>query len=122
MITPHRVQATDELREEVEFLSTAFLAARVGPWEFHPGLGAIYLSPQWAELFGIDPLPERFTDYLALIDPSDRERVAGEVLRIFLLGEADRWESRHRLAGRVIISRAVRVRPGRAIGADIDIT
>ena len=116
------LQALDELRDEVEFLSLALSAARVGPWELYPGLGAIYLSPQWVEIFGVDPLPERFTEYLGLIDPSDRERVAGEVLRIFLCGEGNRWESRHRLAGRVIISRAVAVRSGRVIGADIDVT
>jgi hypothetical protein len=111
-----------ELWEEVEFLTVALSAARAGPWELYPGLGAIYLSPQWADLFGVNPVPERVTQYLALIDPSDRERVAGEMKRIFLLGEAERWESRHTLAGRVVISRAIRVRPGRAIGADIDIT
>ena len=91
MIAPNRLQATDELRDEVEFLTLALSAARVGPWELYSGLGAIYLSDQWGEIFGVDPLPERFTDYLALIDPQDRERVAGEVLRTFLLGEADRW-------------------------------
>ena len=115
-------QALDELRDEVGFLSLALSAALVGPWELYPGLGAIYLSPQWAETFGVDPLPERLTEYLALIDPADRERVAGELKRVFLLGEVDRWESRHRLAGRTVVSRAIRVRPGRAIGADMAVT
>lgn len=110
------------LREEVEFLSLAFSVARVGPWELWPGLGLIYVSRQWAEIFEVDPLPERFTEYLALIAPSDRERVAGEVLRAFLLEETDQWESRHRLAGRRVICRAEAVGPGRVVGVDLDVS
>ena len=63
------IQIIDELRGKLDFLTLALSAACVGPWEMYPGLGAIYLSPQWAEIFKVNPLPERFTDYLALIDP-----------------------------------------------------
>ncbi len=112
----------DQLNEEVAFLNSALFVARMGPWEFYPGLGAIYLSAQWAAIFGIEKPPERFTEYLALIDPSDRKRVAGEIKRIFLLGEGNQWESRHRLAGRVIHSRALAAEPGRVVGVDMDIS
>ncbi len=88
-------EADDELRDEVAFLTASLSAVRAGPWEFHPDLGTIYLSALWAEIFGVDPPPERFLDYLALIDPQDRARVSRETQRIFLFGEADRWESRH---------------------------
>ncbi len=121
MVSAKGPQTNDELRDEVEFLGDVLSAVRAGPWELYPRLEAIYLSPTWAAMFGIEKPPNRFADYLALIDPSDRDRVASETERIFLLGEGDRWESRHRLAGRVVVSRAVLVRPNRVVGADIDV-
>jgi len=121
MVSDKGPQPNDEFRDELAFLRDVLSAVRAGPWELYPSLGAIYLSPAWAAMFGIEKPPDRFSDYVTLIDPSDRERVASETERIFLLGEGDRWESRHRLAGRVIVSRAVLTRPNRVIGADIDV-
>ena len=98
------------------------LVARIGPWRLYPGLAKIEVSPQWVELFAVAKPPMTFPEYLRLLDPDDRERVAGETKTAFLMGEAKHWESTFRRSGQVILARAVAITPGRVIGVDIDIT
>ena len=74
------------------------------------------------ELFAISRPPATFPEYLNLIDPDDRERIAAETKRVFLLGEAKHWQSTFHRAGHLILVRAVAISPGRSIGVDIDIT
>jgi hypothetical protein len=66
--------------------------------------------------------PETFPEYLRLIDPDDRARIAEETERAFLLGEAKNWQATFRRNGLVILARAKAVSPGHVIGVDIDVT
>lgn len=98
----------DTFQDPTAFLKQAVLVARIGPWRLYPGLAKIEVPPQWVELFRVDKPPTTFPQYLALIDPDDRNRVAGETKRALLMGEAKHWESTFQRSGRVI-------------GVDIDI-
>ena len=110
------------LPQRIIFLKQAITIARVGPWKLYPGLAEIEMSFEWIELFAVTRPPATFPEYLKLIDPDDRQRVAAETKHVFLLSEAKRWESTFRRAGRLILARAVAISPGHVIGVDIDIT
>jgi|GEM_PF-4296162 len=116
------ISAAELFRDPVASLNRATLVARVGPWKLYPGLAKIEVSPEWVELFSVAKPPTTFPEYLRLLDPDDRERVAGETKRAFLMGEAGHWETTFQRSGRVILARAVASTPGRVIGVDIDIT
>ena len=98
------------------------MVARIGPWKLYPGIAEIIMSFEWGELFAIARQPTTFPEYLRLIDPDDRQRVAAETKRVFLLGESRHWESTFRRANRLIQARAVAISPGHVIGVDIDVT
>jgi hypothetical protein len=71
--------------------------------------------------------PETFPEYLAMIEPGDRERVAAGASRAFLTcggagGALPRWEATFRRGGLVILARAEAVSPGHVVGVDIDVT
>jgi hypothetical protein len=74
--------------------------------------------------------PETFPEYLGMIRPGDRERVASGALRAFLTGDGaggasdalPRWEATFRRGGLVILARAKAVSPGYVVGVDIDVT
>ncbi len=110
------------LPQRIIFLKQAMTIARIGPWKLYPGLAEIVVSSEWVKLFAVARPPRTFPEYLHLIDPDDRQRVAGETKNVFLMGEAKHWESTFRRSGRVIFARAVAISPGRVIGVDIDIT
>ena len=116
------ISAAEVFRDPVSSLNQAALVAGIGPWRLYPGLAEIEVSAQWMELFCVDRPPTTFREYLALLDPDDRERIGGEVLEVFLMGKAKHWESTFQRSGRVILVRAVAISPGRVIGVDIDIT
>ena len=93
------VSSSDTLQDPAAFLKQAVLVARIGPWRLYPGLARIEVSPQWVEVFRVDKPPTTFPQYLALIDPDDRKRVAGETKRAFVMGEAKHWESTFQAIG-----------------------
>ena len=110
------------LPQRIIFLKQTMTIARVGPWKMYPGLAQVVMSSEWVELFAVAKPPVTFPEYLRLIDPDDRQRVAAEAKHVFLMGEAKHWQSTFRRSGRLILARAVAISPGHVIGVDIDIT
>ena len=110
------------LPQRIVFLKQAMTTARIGPWKLYPGLAEIIMSSEWVKLFALAKPPMTFLEYLRLIDPDDRKRVAAEAKHVFLLGEAKHWQSTFRRSGRLILARAVAISPGHVIGVDIEIT
>ena len=116
------ISHSDAIEIPEAVLRQVVLVGRVGPWRLYPGLAKIEVSSQWMKLFRIDEPPMTFPEYLQLIRPDNRERIAGETKRAFLMSEARHWESTFQRSGRLILVRAFAMTPGRVIGVDIDIT
>jgi len=112
----------DSFGSEVAFLKRAVVIGRAGPWWFYPGIAKVEMSPEWVELFSNDKPPRTFPEYLSLIDPDDRSRIAMETKFVFLMGEVKCWKSTFRRSGQLILARALAISPGHVIGVDIDIT
>ena len=75
------------LPHRIIFLKKAMTTARAGPWKLYPGIARIVMSFEWLELFAVASLPTTFPDYLKLIDPDDRQRIAAETKRVFLMSQ-----------------------------------
>ncbi|MBN1910944.1 MAG: hypothetical protein JW818_14455, partial [Pirellulales bacterium] len=83
----------------------------------------IEVSAEWEALFSNGRPPKTFPEYLRLIDPSDRRRIAVETAHAFLLTTPLRpWHSTFYRSGRLILALATPVSPGRVLGLDIDLT
>lgn len=90
----------------------------------------LYWSPQLCELYGLDAPPEGADDYLQLIHPADRARVASDRLRF--IAEGDGFDHEFRIvrpAGeiRTIVDRGRTIRDSkggalRLEGVNIDVT
>ncbi len=121
--SPHKMVPNPlTLPQRIVFLKQAMTTARIGPWKLHPCIAEIIMSSEWMKLFAVAKPPRTFLEYLRLIDPDDRKRVAAETNRVFMMGEAKHWESTFRRSGCLILARAVAISPGHVIGVDIDIT
>jgi PAS domain S-box-containing protein len=114
-------------------LTLALDAAQMGTWEWDVASGAIHWSDGVAPMFGVaaGEFPGGFEDYLALIHPEDRTRVATGVERAVGSGSTD-YSVEHRivwpdgtvrsLACRGRVDRDALGKPTRMAGTVVDIT
>ncbi len=76
-------ERTLALRERERLLRLAQQASDAGSWSWEPGSGVVTWSPEIFDLLGLDPLRDAgtasFEGFLALVHPSDRERLAQAV-------------------------------------------
>src|SRR6185369_3828777 len=103
------------LHESDERLRSAMNAARMGSWDWLIEQDEISWSPQ---MFGVFGVPEasfdrKFSSYLALVHPDDRERAQHDV-EACLRGESEELAFEHRVQGSDGVLRWVEHR-GRAL-------
>src|SRR5437867_955201 len=128
-----REQVQMRLRRSEERTNFALRAARTGIWELRIHSGEMYWSETLEELMGVAPgqAPGTFDDFVALIDPHDRETVRNQI-RQAIAGSADEFsaefafvppDGRQRYIeshGRYVLDAAGR--PELLLGVAIDVT
>ena len=111
--------AVEEVRDELIFNTDILLATGVGPWEIHRDSEGLYLSDQWQAVFGIDISTDLLRDYLDLFEPDSRDAFLEQIETAFRHGVHATMEFRHKLAGKMVLSRGRVVQQGRMVGADL---
>jgi PAS domain S-box-containing protein len=78
-VKSHRADLS--LRESEERLRLTVDATNDGIWDWDIPSGRAILSPHWWTMLGYEPdeMPARYTTFLGLIHPEDRERVEAEI-------------------------------------------
>src|SRR6202045_1760321 len=103
------------LQDERERLSALLAEAqrltRIGSFVFRLPDAPEYWSPEWFQIFGVDPAkghPRNISEYTAYVHPDDRERFLREAEEILAKGQA--YEHNHRIVrpdGEIRIVRVV---------------
>lgn len=129
-----RMQAYQDLRDSEKRLELALEGAQLGTWDWNIRTGSVVFNGRWAEMVGyqLDEIPADVSAWEKLVHPDDKDEIM-RVLNQHLQGEAEIYESRHRLkhkSGRWIwvldkgkvIERDSNGKPLRACGTHLDIT
>jgi diguanylate cyclase (GGDEF)-like protein/PAS domain S-box-containing protein len=129
-----RARKNESLKRSRSNLDLAVRAAKVGLFEWQPGLGKIVFSPEWKRQIGYQD--EEFADdvgeWRQRIHPDDLEQVFGPALRVSA-GQISDYSARYRLLHRdgsyrwieTLVSRVEHEdedHPLRLIGVHLDIT
>lgn len=133
-----RKRKDDLLLENEERLSLAAESTGIGTWDYHVAEKTLKLSKRAAELFGLGTEPESpgFEQFLQMIHPEDRPRIAAELNRCLAAGGTFDANLEYRVempegAVRWVLTRARGFyerskghsdKPDRLIGTVIDIT
>ena len=96
-----RRQAERDLRESEERYALAARGANDGLWDWDVVTGTVYYSERWAAILGypLDDLASTIDTWLERVHADDAQRVRTE-LDHHLAGDADHFESEHRLQHR----------------------
>lgn len=133
-----RKRKDDLLRENEERLTLAAESTGIGTWDYNVADATLKLSKRAAELFGLgtDPESPGFEQFLEMIHPEDRPRIAAEFIRCLAAGGSFDANLEYRIempggAVRWVLTRARGFyeqakghsdKPDRLIGTVIDIT
>ncbi len=128
-----RQALTNKLQQTEERYAMAVRGASDGLWEWNLTTNAMHLSPRWKNMlgFGDDEIADTLEGWKSRIYPGDLPAVEA-LLRAHLSGEAERFESEHRVvhhdgSHRWVLSRGIALRqnngtPYRLVGIDSDIS
>ena len=84
------------LRESEEKHRLAMEATSDGLWDWNIQTGAVYFSPAWGRILGLDSIKPEYTSWESRLHPEDRDSALAS-LQAHLEGKAERWEKEHRL-------------------------
>lgn len=131
--TAVRQVLTDKLRQTEERYAVAIRGASDGLWEWNLDNDAMHLSPRWKNMlgFGDGEIPDTHAAWTSRIYTGDRPAVDA-LLQAHLRGDAERFESEHRVVHRDgslrwVLARGIALRhhdgtPYRLVGIDSDIS
>ncbi|WP_258405694.1 putative bifunctional diguanylate cyclase/phosphodiesterase [Shewanella zhangzhouensis] len=90
-----------QLRDSEQRWLFAVEGSQTGIWDWQISSGELFLSDRWKEMLGYGPteLKNEYSSWESRLHPDDKARVL-ERLQSYLKGEADVYESRHRLKHR----------------------
>ena len=90
-----RARAEEALRVSEERLRLSCRAAGVGPWEWSVHSNEVYWSPEYREIYGLDPhAPPSFEQGMSLVHEEDRIAIQEAILDAVNTGKEYRSEHR----------------------------
>lgn len=129
-----RIRAEEALRQSQERLKLALIGGNLGLWDWNMETNFVGMNERWAAMIGykLDEIEPHLDSWKSRVHPDDSPKVM-EALNAHLRGEADLYESEHRIRTKSgdwiwvldrgkVVERDANGKPKRAAGTHLDIT